>query len=146
MMQINNNNNTDTLTDDEFFALHMQPPLTVYSYQVEPRPEPSVAREIMKKLVNMEKENVNPCGLSPEEADEAIASLKRGLSLRIEELEPDDFDQIFTEEEMECASRRLDELSNEYYLQQQEQEQRNNYDDEFEAFFPIAPDTGSFTE
>jgi hypothetical protein len=140
MMQIDNNNNTD---EEFFFTLNMQPPLTVYSYQVEPRPEPSVAREIMKKLVNMEKENINPCGLSPEEADEAIASLKRGLSLRIEELESDDSDNIFTEEEMECASRRLDELSNEYL---KEQEQRNNYDDEFEVFFPIAPDTGSFTE
>lgn len=140
MMQINNNN--ETLTDDEFFALHPQPPLTVYSYQVEPRPEPSVTRELIKKLVNMEKENINPYGLSPEEADKAIASLKRGLSLRAEtpEIEPDDFDHIFTEEEMECASRRLDELSNECL------QERNNYDEEFQVFLQIAPDTPSFTE
>ena len=147
MMQIDNNNYN--LTDAEFFALHPQPSLLscVY-YQVEPRPAPDVAKKMMQQLTN-----VNPNALTPQEIDDAIASLKDGESWALSATEmpggaPDLSEYVLSEEEMQSASDRLNQI-NKDVVQQKElhalleeyfQSDRSIYDTELEVYFPIMGD------
>ena len=144
MMQIDNNYN---LTDDEFFASHPQPSLLSCVYQVEPRPAPDVAKKMMQQLTN-----VNPNALTSEEIDAAIASLKANIKdgetwTPTEEPAgaPDLSEYILSDQEMQAASDRLNQI-NKDALQQKElhtlleqyfQSDRAIYDTELDIYFPI---------
>lgn len=136
MQQINN---ASILTDAEFFELTPQPPL---SYRV------------VYQVSDAEQENDNPCRLSQLEVDEAIAILKQPTTF-VGIYEEDDYDdtpnpngapdlsEYYSEEEMEIASRRLYELTNEVRQEQEDyaqlgpqftsdifdDEEDNDYDD-----------------
>ena len=141
MMQIDNNNYN--LTDDEFFASHPQPSLLSCVYQVEPRPEPEFAKKMMQQLTN-----VNPNALTSEEIDAAIASLKDGESwtpTQEPDGAPDLSEYILSDQEMQAASDRLNQINKDALeqkelhtlLEQYFQSDRAIYDTELDIYFPI---------
>ena len=146
-------NNNYSLTDEEFFTLNPQPSLLccVYRHQMEPRPDPNVTKKMMQEMTS-----INPMGLTADEIDQAIAIIKAG-----EDNWPptppgtptgasDLSEYMLSEEEMQSASDRLDQINEEALEQQKantllEEYFQNTslYDMDLKVYFPILSDTGS---
>ena len=157
LLKMMQNNNNHSLTDDEFFASHPQPSLLscVYNhvYQVEPRPDPHVTEQMMQKLadesIKYEDTHQEEDGMSSQE--EMRALLDKYNQIYNSHVEDDVSECMFSEEEMQAGSDRLDQINKEALeqiklnalLEEYFQSSNTIYDTELEVYLPVLSEPDS---
>ena len=139
LLKMMQNNNNYSLTDDEFFASHPQPSLLscVYNgvYQVEPRPDPDDREQMMQKIAD----------------EEMRALLDKYNEIYNSHVEDEVSECMFSEEEMQAASDRLDQINKEALeqiklnalLEEYFQSSNTIYDTELELYLPVLSEPDS---